>query len=105
MVTTDNREWCSAYLGSDRPYQDGVREADVRLVESFSYHDGRGRCFRFSDLEGHCLVWFTKRKRDIQIGQTFRVSFVIKSHREFNGVLENIAKEFRILAEGSEREG
>jgi hypothetical protein len=98
MVTTDNHEWCSEYLGSDRPYQDGVREADVRLVESFSYHDGHGRCFRFSDLEGHCLVWFTKRERDIQTGQTYRVSFVIQSHREFNGVRENITKKFRILA-------
>ena len=98
ILKNNNREWCSEYLGSDHPYRDGEREADVRPVESFAYHDGRGRCFRFSDDDGHCLVWFTKRERDIQIGQTFRVSFAIHTHREFGGVRENITKGFRILA-------
>lgn len=98
LLTLDNHRWCSEYLGSDHPYQDGVREADVRLVESFAYHNGLGRCLRFSDPDGHCIVWFTKSERDVQVGQTFRVSFVIQSHREFNGVRENITKNFRILA-------
>ena len=97
-MATDDHKWCSEYLGSARPYQDGVRDADVRLVESFSYDDGRGRCYRFSDLDGHCLVWFTKKALDVPIGQTYRASFVIKSHRDFNGVRENITKNFRILA-------
>jgi len=91
-------ERMSGYIGSERPYLDGPREAFLQLVAKFPYHDGSGCCFHFEDKEGRLLVWFSKRKSSLEIGAAIRASFVITKHLDYNGAQQNITKSFRILS-------
>lgn len=84
------------YIGGDKPYLDGERDMDLRLTAKFPYHDGSGVCYHFADPEGRCVVWFSKRKRNLEVGSTVRASCVIYKHQEFNGLRENLARKFRI---------
>ncbi len=86
------------YIGSSRPYVDGPREDLLRLVAKFPYlHFGSGCCFHFHDPEGRVIVWMTKREQILEVGDTIRASFVVKSHMEWEGVPQNITKQFKIL--------
>jgi len=89
--------WPKGFTGSDRPYRDGPREAELSLVEKFDYRDGSGVCLRFADEAGYCIVWFTKRRLHIDVGDRIRATFTIKSHREYNGVRENVTKSFNVI--------
>jgi hypothetical protein len=42
-------------------------------------------------------VWMTKREQILEVGDTIRASFVVKSHMEWEGVPQNITKQFKIL--------
>jgi len=90
-------EWSHEYIGTDRPYLDGEREMLLHLLEKLPYYDSSGNCFLFRDAEGHCIVWFSKRRVALEVGADIRARFTVKSHREYNGVRENIVKSFRIL--------
>ena len=86
----------NGYIGSDRPHLDGEREMELRLTAKFPYHDGSGFCYHFQDPEGRCVVWFSKRKRDLTVGSTIRATFEIYKHSEFNGSQQNLVRKFRL---------
>lgn len=85
------------FLGSDRPYLDGEYVKELTVTARYPYAPGSGCCFHFSDGEGHVVVWFTKRRAALVVGQRVRAAFVVTSHKNFEGVKQNIAKKFRIL--------
>jgi hypothetical protein len=87
--------WNTQRLGSDHPYLDGEVKTELVLREKRPYWDNSGYCYLFADEAEHCIVWFSKRKRpDLDVGATIKARFVIKSHRIYNGVLENVTKGF-----------
>ena len=86
----------NGYIGGEPPYVDGEREMDLRLTAKFPYHDGSGFCYHFADPEGRCVVWFSKRKQNLEVGSMIRASFVIYKHQQFNGSPENLARKFHI---------
>lgn len=85
------------YIGSDRPYLDGERVMQLRVVAIFPYTTGPGLCFHLDTESGDRIVWFTKRRQTVQVGDDVRARFVIYKHQEYNGQRENVAKRFRIL--------
>jgi len=86
-----------AFIGSERPYKDGPRQAVLRLTAKFPYHDGHGSCFHLHDPDGNLFVWFSKKHVILEVGTTVRASFVIQSHKEYEGMLQNVTQQFRIL--------
>src|SRR5579884_2893481 len=87
--------WNARQLGSDRPYLDGEIKAELVLREKLPYWNNSGYCYLFADKAEHCIVWFSKRKHpDLDVGTKIQARFVIKTHRLYNGVLENITKKF-----------
>ena len=90
--------WRKEHIGSDRPYKDGERFMKLRLVEVFPYSDGSGHCYRFADNLDRCVVLFSRRKRDWEIGAFVQARFVVKSHRVYkDGVWESVVKSFSVL--------
>lgn len=87
----------AGYIGSDKPYLDGEHEMQLNCVGVFPYQDGTGNCFHFTDPFGRLVVFFSKRKSQIQVGSVVRAKFVIKSHHEFKGQQQNIANKFRVI--------
>ena len=91
--------WNTQRLGSDHPYLDGEVKAELVLREKLPYWDNSGYCYLFADEAEHCIVWFSKRKRpDLDVGTRIKARFVIKGHRIYDGVLENITKRFSYIA-------
>jgi hypothetical protein len=86
-----------SFIGSDRPYLDGPREATLRLVAKFPYHNEHGNCFHFHDSAGNILVWFSKRKASLEVGAIVRAAFVIYKHEQYNDQAQNLIRKFRIL--------
>ena len=69
----------------------------VRFTELPVRSLGAGHfCYHFQDSEGRCVVWFSKRKRDLAVGSKIRATFVIYKHSEFNGSKQNLARKFRL---------
>lgn len=93
-------DWDSSPIGTDHPYLDGEHQETLSLREAHPYSDGSGYCYLFADSNQHCIVWFSKRKPKppLEVGAVIRALFTIKSHRVYNGVLENVAKKFSIQA-------
>ena len=89
--------WSQHPLGSDRPYRDGFHEAKLTLREKLPYYDHRGFCYLFADSAEHCIVWFSRRERTLDVGARIRARFEVKSHRVYNGVMENITKNFSVV--------
>ena len=87
----------AGYIGSARPYLDGPRVADLCLVAMFPYTSGSGTCYHFKDAAGHILVLFSKKPVTLIVGDRIRASFVVKSHRDYNGLQENLTKNFKII--------
>ena len=87
----------SGFIGSAKPYLDGPHLSDVRLTAVFPYSNGLGSCLHFHDSEGRLLVWFTKRRVTIEVGERIRASFVVKSHLSYEGTEQNITKSLKIL--------
>ena len=87
----------SGYIGSDRPYLDGPHEAELQVVAIFPYKSGEGHCHHFHDSEGRLVVWFTKRKKSLKVGDRVRASFIVESHTEYLGVKQNLTRQFRLL--------
>jgi len=85
------------YIGSPRPYLDGSQEADLCLVAMFPYASGGGTCYHFNDVAGNVLVFFSKRRATLAIGDRVHASFVVRSHHEYNGLEENVTKKFKVL--------
>lgn len=69
----------------------------LRLVAAYPYDHERGHCFHFDTEFGQRIVWFSKRKQTLQIGDRIRARFTIYQHERFNGVAENKARKLTIL--------
>lgn len=87
----------SGFIGGERPYLDGEHESLLTVVSIFPYVCGHGNCFHLDTDNGERVVWFSRRRQSIKIGDKIRARFVVQSHKEYNGLPENIVKKFRIL--------
>jgi hypothetical protein len=87
----------SGFIGSERPYRDGIQEAEMRLVAAYPYHDNTGKCYHLRDTDWHLIVWFSKRKQLIEVGDRILASFAIQSHRMHEGQEQNIAYKFHVI--------
>ena len=70
---------------------------DLCLIAMFPYTVGNGTCYHFKDAAGHVLVYFSKRRATLVIGDRVRASFVVQSHHEYEGVQQNLTKKFKVL--------
>ena len=87
----------SGFIGSERPYRDGIREAELQLVAEYPYHDNSGKCYHFRDTDWHLIVWFSKRKQPLEIGDRILASFAIQSHSIYEAQEQNIANKFHLI--------
>jgi hypothetical protein len=87
----------AGFIGSDQPYRDGEREMTMRLVAIYPYDMERGHCFHFDSDFGYRIVWFSRRKQTLQIGDRIRARFTLYSHELFQGIYENKVRKFTIL--------
>jgi hypothetical protein len=85
------------FIGSQRPYLDGEHESSLTVVKVFPYNGGHGNCFHLDTDNGERIVWFSRRKQSIKVGDKFRARFVVQSHQEYNGLSENVVRNVRIL--------
>ncbi len=87
----------SGFIGSERRYQDGEREMTMKVVAIYPYDMERGHCFHFDSDFGYRIVWFSRRKQILKIGDRIRARFTIYSHELFNGIYENKARKLTVL--------
>lgn len=69
----------------------------LRVVAIFPYTTGPGLCFHMDTESGDRVVWFTKRRQTLNVGDDIRARFVVYKHQEYNGHPENLARRFRIV--------
>lgn len=86
------------FIGSERPYLDGDREMSLRLIAIFAYDMDRGHCFHFQSTDGQRLIWFSRRKQALQIGDGIRARFVVYRHQTYEGIEENLIRKLRIVS-------
>ena len=69
------------------------------VVESIHTHpfEENGLNFWLNTQQGDRIVWMTKRKPALSVGDRIQARFVIKFHLEFRGVEENHVKNFHIM--------
>jgi hypothetical protein len=73
---------------------DGTRESTLTVVAVYPYHTGNGNCFHFDTAVGDRVVWFSKRKQKLALGDTLRAEFVVYKHEMHNGVAQNLVRCF-----------